>query len=177
MSSRAPRKDTHSAWFDIAVFAVVAAFFSFSARSLLLSRPRNVASATEAAAQLSDRKLASTSRPGPRPASEDRSVHVFRIGCLFGPSPAPLSTRAGMARIVANICEPKKGIGKNPALSGKNLSSGEDIVPFVQDGKTISTNYFSLREGSNKIAFQLASGKEKPLTQELELTRAPQEQQ
>lgn len=106
--------------------------------------------------------------------TEDHSVQVFKMDCLFTSTPpSNLTTKAGMVRIVANICGGKKPVDKRAAFVGKNDSSGEDIVPFVQDGHAMTTNYFSLREGKNKISFQLAIGKGQTLKQEFELVREP----
>ncbi|MGZ3694914.1 MAG: hypothetical protein ACXWQO_12105 [Bdellovibrionota bacterium] len=177
MESQSRKKDTQSAWFDIAVFAVVAAFFLFSAQSLLRSQVRGQ-SGGEPVAQITDRSIASVQHQDtPAVVGEDHSVQVFKLDCLFGAPPAPLTTKAGMVRIVANICSGnKKPLAKNANFVGKNDSSGEDIVPFVQEGTTVSTNYFSLREGSNKISFQLAVGKGQTLRQELEFVRTPKEE-
>jgi hypothetical protein len=173
MDSQARKKDTQSAWFDIAVFAVVAAFFLFSANSLLRSQARGGGGAINAVAPLPDRSIASAQHAEPTPILDDRSIQSFKLDCLFGTTLAPLTTKAGMVRIVANICGGKKPVSKNAAFVGKNDSSGEDIVPFVQDGQTVTTNYFSLREGKNKISFQLPLGKGQTLHQELEFVREP----
>ncbi|MGE3260503.1 MAG: hypothetical protein AB7K68_01880 [Bacteriovoracia bacterium] len=171
MSSPIRKKDTQSAWFDIAVFAVIAAFFLFSARSLTRSQARPASA--EAAAQLPERSLASSQQAAPTPATADQSIQVFRLDCLFNASLKPITTEASMVRIMANICSSKKPLAKNTLFVGKNLSSGEDIVPFVQDGKSMSTNYFSLREGSNKISFRLNLAKGQEIQQELEFVKTP----
>lgn len=164
------RKDTQSAWFDIAVFAAVASFFLFSARSLTRSQARMGAS-TEAIAAVTDRSLAGAVTDTSRtPASEDHAVATFRLDCLFRPNPPALDTEASLVRIVAELCEPKP-IANNMPFVAKNKSSGEDIVPFVQNGKIMSTNYFSLKEGTNLISFELNLGKQKIRRQELQLVR------
>lgn len=173
MSSPIRKKDTQSAWFDIAVFAVIAAFFLFSARSLTRSQARSAAASTEAAAQLPERSLASSQQAAPTPGTSDQSIQVFRLDCLFNASLKPITTEASMVRIMANICGSRKPLAKNTPFIGKNLSSGEDIVPFVQDGKSMSTNYFSLREGANKISFRLNLAKGQEIQQELEFVKIP----
>ena len=170
MNVQARPNDTHSTWLDIAVFAAVASFFLFSAHSLTKSMARgNAEQALNAPkAAVPERTLASVETRAP--TADDHSIATFRLGCLFQSSPTPLTTDAAIVRIVADLCQTKAPSADN-AFKGKNLSSGEDIVPFVQGGKVMSTNYFSLREGSNRISFDLNLGRAKSLHQEFEFVR------
>jgi hypothetical protein len=164
------RKHTQSAWLDIAVFAAVASFFLFSAHSLTRSQAPRQAAVADSSITEPTLAMASTTVDR-RPAGDDHSIATFRLDCLFSTNPAPLNTEASLVRIVADLCRPKPVPSTAPFV-GKNTSSGEDIVPFLQNGKMMSTNYFTLREGSNQITFELNLGKQKVLRQNLELIRS-----
>jgi hypothetical protein len=154
---------------DIAVFAAVASFFLFSAHSLTRSQaPHGVTPENPALEKAASATLTPIDR---RPAGDDHSIATFRLDCLFTANPAPLNTEAGMVRIVADLCRPKPVPSSAPFVA-KNTSSGEDIVPFLQNGKIMSTNYFILREGSNRISFELNLGKQQVLRQNIELIRS-----
>jgi hypothetical protein len=77
-----------------------------------------------------------------------------------------------MVQIMSNLCGGLKSLPKNVSLTGKNQSSGEDIVPFLQAGHAVTTNYFTLREGRNEIAFRLALGQGKELRQSFVFMRS-----
>jgi hypothetical protein len=169
------KKDTQLSWFDLAVFAAVAAFFLFSAHSLSRSASAEHLAGEKGGKTLPDRTLASSPAPAPSRglAGTGHGIQVVRMDCLFTASPGTVTTDAKMVQIMSNLCGELKSLPKDIRLTGKNQSSGEDIVPFLQAGHAVTTNYFTLREGRNEVLFRLALGRGKELRQNIVFVRTP----
>ena len=152
MSLYREHKKPQSAWQDLAVFAGVLSFLGYSVFAFFGIRHAPPAKdipppEVEAPASPSaSRQLASQTTPGVG------STEVLRAPCLQTPSPLSFNSQARLLQIHAPICP----TGKSHALSWRasNESSGEEILVFVNEKeKSLSTSYFSLKEGVNQIVF------------------------
>lgn len=161
------KKDTHRLWIDLTVFAVVVAFFGFSATHLFRSA---ATPAHQPIAPTPNRAPASPAEVSP--ARPEQSTLTHHLTCFFGPPSPPLTTSAALLRIEGTLCH-RDPPGPSAKFRGTNRANGEDIVSFIRSNQ-ISTNYFALKEGKNSLEFELEV-KGKTLRQDLEVVRTPRE--
>lgn len=138
-----PSKNTSKALLrEFAVFAAVASFAAYSSAAFLRARYQPAPVAVVAPAKPFSRQLASLE--GEAPAIE-KSTKIIEIGCLGkGAASEVIKTEANLARIMAQDCS----VAKN--VAARNETTGENLMVF-QQSKKISTHYFPLRAGANKI--------------------------
>jgi hypothetical protein len=161
------KKDTHSAWFDIAVFAAVVAFFLFSAHSLTKSRnpagkPKTINDAERLPASLQHEK---STDPMPE------SIKTIDVGCLGQNRPFSMDPAISILRLVGNWC----GKDLPTQASGRHDGTGAEILTFTRpSSKAFTTSYFSIQEGLNKISFHLEYKNGKRQQENLVLIRSSQ---
>jgi len=160
------KKDTQSIWIDIAVFTAVLAFFFYSMKII-----------TKIPAEKS-RAPASIRETDPAPARNTASVGVdqrrdsiktLNLGCLPAQKPrAPLEVNAAMLKIVGELC-----LGANYSVRVKrDQSNDEEILTFLNPKmRSLTTNYFPLQNGPNKIVFEITFGKKKTI-ETIEIVRS-----
>ncbi len=159
MSLPPEHKKPQSAWQDLAIFAAVLGFLGYSVYAFLgftRAPAKPSLPPAELAAQDSgaERRPASTSAPGAG------STEILRAPCLPSPTPLSFQSQARLLQIHASLCP--TGKGPSPNWKAANESSGEEILVFVNGKeKSLSTSYFSLKEGHNQIVFteDLGAGK------------------
>ncbi len=149
------KKDTHSPWLDIAVFAVMVGFFLFSAARLLNKNSAEVQQ--EKAAVIPEAEavaIPANFQEERAPASEGKNaVTEIQLPCIKSDT-YKQSTDADFIRISGSACSQKKI--KVTAGHGRNLSNGSEILCFVdRDSDRVSTNYFQLSPGLNKVELDL----------------------
>jgi hypothetical protein len=145
-------KKPQSAWQDIAIFAAVLAFLCFSV-NILFSFGRTKAPPSPPASSPITAGRSPASRASP---SKGASTQVLRLPCLKQVAANAISSEARLLQIQAPLCS---GTGEDDAKGSEgwtavNESSGEEILVFVNGTeKTLSTSYFSLKEGRNQLLF------------------------
>lgn len=152
------KKKAQKPWLDLAIFAAVFVFVGFSVHMLFGFVRRGEGNLTKATLPVREtlpldtgsaaRKLASPSRA----KVEGASTEVLRIPCLSQLTQRKLTSGARLVQLHAPACDEDL---KSPSTwTGTNESSGEEIVVFVNPKeKTLSTSYFSLQEGVNRLVF------------------------
>lgn len=162
------KKDTGSAWFDIAVFAAVVAFFLFSARSLTKTRPPVGAPVHETGEISAVRVPASIEHSPPRERSPE-SIKTIDVGCLNAARPFHADASISMLRLVGGWCTPDRPTGAN----GLHEGTGTEILTFARgDASSFTTSYFPLLEGQNRISFELHYRGGKTRRESLEVIRS-----
>lgn len=139
-----PKKNTHSPWLDIAVFAAMVGFFLFSASRLT---GKNRAAPVEPAPAQQERAPASSDpKLGPAGVSE------IQLDCV-GDRPKTVETDSNFLKLTGRLC------GAPTVLRdgrGKNLASGAEILCFVNpQEQRFATNYFHLNPGENPIEIEI----------------------
>jgi len=158
------KKSRQSLWRELCIFAAVAAFGLFSIRGEY--KP----SQPEPAAEKSDAPKRLLASLGPASTKSDKSTKIIEIGCLEkSASPntsSGLKTRAALVRIMAQAC------GTVAEISATNESTGESLMIFRQT-KKISTHYFPLKSGRNKVVIKWAGPKGLRAETVLEVEKLP----
>lgn len=144
------RKHTQSFLIDIAVFAIVFAFFLYSVQIL----KKNPSNAGAGPGKLS-RELEPFSRGPASTYSKNDTVKTINIGC-FPQTASPVATEASMLKLEASLC-----FGKNKMkVTGKNKETQEEIIIFQSEKEQkFTTNYIALQPGKNAITLAFNSGK------------------
>ncbi len=152
------RKDTHSIWIDLTIFACVFAFSLFSGKRLFShpesKRPDAVRGPAEDLQNNDSRTPASFTPPS--------TESVLQLGCVPSNSePHHLKTKLNLVRLSGDLCEKGK---KVKILDGSaiNEANGAEINAFVdRPTKKLATNYFPLKNGKNTILLEyvLSNGK------------------
>ena len=140
-------------WPDYALFVVVVAFCVFSAKAFT----RSQAHVTPTREKIS-RGLASVVGEQPVP---ERSTHTVALGCLDEKA-MRTKTEASLLRVTATGCG-------NQVLRATNQSTGESLMVFERNGG-ISTHYFPLKTGTNKILIEWKGAKKSAKILEVEKT-------
>ncbi len=159
------QKDTQTKKIDIAVFAVIFAFFLYSlglfhknvpSVPVTAETPKTITRELEPSASAAARSLASSAIPRPETAQ------FLRVGCLPLRGGSKFPTDAAMVRLNVDLCFAK---GRAPAqISGRNRSTKENVLFFpLPEDKKITTNYIQLQEGKNIIELEYIVGKKKEL--------------
>ena len=148
------KKDTHSPWLDLAVFAVIVGFFLFSAARLLKKNPAEAQQPKPAENTEPEAVVPPRFHEEREPASAGKNaVTEIQLPC-FVANTYKETTGAEFIRISGSACSQKKL--KVTAGHGRNLSNGSEILCFVdKDKDRVSTNYFQLSPGINKVELDL----------------------
>ncbi len=139
-----------SLWAECAIFMATVAFCAFSWKVMVQPRVAAKVAVVERT-PVSERAPASLYMAN---GAEERSTKVWEIGCLGSGSgeQRPLSTEAGLLRIIAQLCEPYSSV------TATNTTTKEQLLIF-QAKEKVSTHYFPLKEGKNLIVFDWNQGK------------------
>jgi len=159
MATSPEQKNTSSLWREFALFACVAAFGAYSAAVLV--KPHSPLPPIEAKATFS-RAPASSANAVTAP---EKSTRIVSMGCL-GDGTSLVRTEAGLARIMADECRPARSV------EARNETTGESLMIF-QRSKKISTHYFPLKQGENKIVIEWLSPKGVRSAETLVVDRIP----
>ncbi len=144
------KKHTHSLRLDLVVFVAVAAFLFFSLRNTLFPGQRQAK--IEATVEREPASLLEEKRP-------ELSTQLVRLPCLSPLPTTPQSTQARLVKVEAGLCQGDKAL-QPVRLRAKNLDSGEDILVFFPKGKRmVTTNYFALQAGENRIQLEWEFGR------------------
>jgi hypothetical protein len=128
-------------WPDYALFVVVAAFCVFSAKAFTRT-PAHSAPAREKFS----RGLASVTTEQP---VTERSTYTVTLGC-----PDEKTARAKTSASLLRVTSP----GCGHVVRAVNESTGESLLVFERKG-SISTHYFPLKAGVNKILIEWKGAK------------------
>jgi len=162
MSLPLKQKKSQSPWLDLAIFTCVLVFLGYSVHVALLSFARHgnekqtlpSAPATLSASPPLKRAPAATEIA----AKLGAATEVLRIPCLHQAA-RKFTSEANLLQIHAPACD--EDILSANGWKAANESSGEEIMIFVNSKeKTLSTSYFRLKEGVNRLVFthELGSG-------------------
>jgi|GEM_PF-5138416 len=171
MSLPPKQKKSQPAWLDIAVFAGVLGFLCLSVQIFLTTRAalsRNPSAATSATPppEVPTRRAPASQSPVSKSSG---STEVLRLPCLHQAA-RTFSSEARLLQIHAPACN--EDLKQASAWKGSNESSGEQILVFVNaKEKTLSTSYFALKDGVNRIVFRHESGKGRARVQTLEVRK------
>ncbi len=172
MSLPPKQKKSQPAWLDVGVFAFVLGFLCFSVQTLLGSnvKPPVTKSVAEVAATVPAPETQKRRPASPSPAVKaGGSTEVLKLPCLTQATRS-FSTEARMLQIHAPACG--EDLKRLDTWKGSNESSGEEILVFVNSKeKTLSTSYFALRDGVNKIVFTHELGKGPAKIQTIEVSK------
>lgn len=152
------QKNKPSLWRDLAAFAAVAAFCVYSGRAVLKSRP---SSAEPASSSLVSRKTAAIDTGS---KTDEKSTKIIEIGCLGPGTATPVITGASLIRVMANECATAANV------SAKNETTGESLLVF-QRSKQISTHYFPLKIGKNRVVIEWLDPKGIKASKKIEVER------
>lgn len=137
------KKDTHSPWLDLAVFAVIVGFFLFSAARLVKN---NRAAPTET----KEPQAINTRAPA---AQKNGTIMELDLPCLPQEN-SRQNTNADFVRLSGGACT--SGTTTVAAGHGRNQANGSEILCFIdQDRDRVSTNYFQLVPGINRVELNL----------------------
>ncbi len=144
------KKELHSPWLDLAVFAVIIGFFLFSAARLVDRNYRG-----NQGVQLEQevtRKPTSVSRQT-QGENKNEPVAEIELPCVTKENHRQ-ATGANYVRISGSACTP----GKTAIATGqgRNQANGSEILCFTDKARDrISTNYFQLVPGINRVELEL----------------------
>jgi len=142
---------------DLAIFAGAILFLGVSLHSLLASRqmPHAMVPALVPIESATPERTPASQISAP----STLTTQVLRLPCLKS-EPQVVSSHAHLVQIQSPVCSPKAQA--SPHWHASNATSGEEIMVFVnRQEKTLSTSYFTLREGRNDLVFveDLGSGR------------------
>lgn len=160
MSLTPEHKKPQLPWQDVAIFAAVLCFLGYSVYAFL-SFQRAQAKRASTAAEVADlQSPANDRRPASQSAQSAGSTGILHAPCLISSNPLSFESQARLLQIHAPLCAAGKEISAK--WRAANETSGEEIIVFVNGKeKSLSTSYFSLKDGSNQIVFteELGAGK------------------
>ncbi len=172
LPTKAPK--AQKPWLDITIFAVVFGFLAFSLYMLLGFVRKSDATLTKSVVPVKAtlpldatyRKPSSASPAG----AAGQSTEVLRLPCVAQAKGARLSSAAKQIQIHAAACD--EDIKQPNAWKGVNESSGEEILVFVNPKeKVLSTSYFTLQAGVNRLVFTHKLGKSGSRTELIEISK------
>lgn len=175
MSLPPNQKKSQPAWLDIAVFAGVLGFLCLSVQVFLTTRAALSKNGSRVTATIPPPEA-----PARRaPASQTQalkgggSTEVLRLPCLQQAGRA-FTSDARLLQIHAPACN--EDLKQVSTWKGSNETSGEEILVFVNaKEKTLSTSYFSLKDGVNRIVFLHDAGKGPAKVQTIEVSKRSDE--
>lgn len=138
-------------WPDFALFLAALVFCAYSARAI----SKTPAPIPQKKSPLS-RSLASVSV---EQGATERSTRTLDLLCL-DESPARMTTEAGLLRMKAEACGGK-------ILRAMNLTTGETLMLFERNNN-VTTHYFPLKAGVNKILVEWKASKKSAKMLEVE---------
>lgn len=147
------KKSRLPSWPDYALFVAAVAFCAFSAKAFLRA-PAPVSSPASPAKV--SRGLASVSHEQP---VEERTTRTVSFSCQEEKN-LRTKTDASLLRLTAESCG-----GRIQRVT--NQSTGESLLLFERDGG-VSTHYFPLKAGTNKILIEWKGAKRNAKTIEIE---------
>ncbi|NUM87621.1 MAG: hypothetical protein HUU37_00315 [Bdellovibrionales bacterium] len=140
------KKNTHSPWLDIAVFAVMVGFFLFSA-SRLTGKNRAAEELVPPAPAAQERTPAAAP-----PSHGPDGVSEVQLDCVSD-RPRVVETDSTFLKLSGRFCQtsPRPSSGR-----GRNAASGAEILCFIlPQEQRFATNYFQLHPGTNPIELEI----------------------
>ena len=158
MSLHRDQKKSQIPWLDLGIFALVLAFLGYSTHTFLQSRARPPAVSPPPIAPPMDAPPASARSPASQKSEPGGSTEVVKVPCL-GLENKELQSGARLIEIQSPLCGTLSRLPKE-GWTAVNESSGEEILVFVNPKeKTLSTSYFTLKDGSNLLLFAQEIGR------------------